>query len=183
MDNLKCQKCNTTKPTFDFFTSQTYKTKFQPICKECWREHRKSRAGKPRGPQPETLETKFWRNVVKNENCWFWTGSVEKGKPRLCVHINGKRTCCPARRYAYEIQTGEKVPETAFAIPTCGNDMCVLAEHLQIVTYAKLSKQRYVPPDAEEQRAIAKHQDTGFFQKLWQKFKQHISNWRSKFSN
>ena len=51
----------------------------------------------PFGPRPKdwkgTMEERFWRNVFKTENCWFWIGALSSGYGVL--NVDGRSQKAP----------------------------------------------------------------------------------------
>lgn len=170
MQEIKCRQCGKVKPSFDFFKRTDSKSGFSVRCKECSRQNRINNSWKRRKILTESKESRFWRFVEKSENCWLWTGCMEQNLPIFSWSENGKKYKPMARPFAYELQIG-KLERNTVVITTCGNPRCVRGEHLKCITKSERLRQRFLPPDAEEQRA--KIQNRNKFN-LWQWIKSKI---------
>lgn len=73
----------------------------------------------------------FWRRVVRDGDCWIWTGHKNRcGYGRLTV--DGRRIA--AHRLAYELLVGP-VPDGLELDHLCRNRACVRPSHLEPVTH------------------------------------------------
>lgn len=69
---------------------------------------------------------RFWRRVLKSENCWLWTGSKNNhGYGVLCVH----RKAMLAHRFSYALHLGE-IQEGLDILHKCDTPACVNPDHL-----------------------------------------------------
>jgi hypothetical protein len=83
---------------------------------------------------------RFWMKVDKNgpicphldSRCWLWTGAAKStnGETTYGTFWDGEKVV-PAHRYAYELHTGQMVPELDHR---CRIRLCVNPEHLRPVT-------------------------------------------------
>jgi hypothetical protein len=82
-----------------------------------------------------TFADRFWRRVVKGDDCWEWTGSKDtNGYGR--VYSPFTRTHRRTSRVAYELAIGP-VPEGLEIRHKCDNRPCCRPEHLQVGTHAE----------------------------------------------
>jgi HNH endonuclease len=98
--------------------------------------------------ETETLAAKFFRYVVKTQQCWNWVGSKNKaGYGRLW--FSGEYVL--AHRLSYELLRGE-IPERLELDHLCRNPGCVNPDHLEAVTHAE-NNLRGISPPAHNARA------------------------------
>lgn len=85
-------------------------------------------ANKPAQPPEE----RFWRFVRKHEDCWLWSGHLDKdGYGRIRVDSNTLRT---AHRFSYTHFRGD-IPDGAELDHLCRQRSCVNPAHLEPVTH------------------------------------------------
>lgn len=74
----------------------------------------------------EPLENRFWRKVVKTDDCWLWIGGKgERGYGRIWK--DGK--IVPAAHIAWELTYGQIPPDNE-VLHKCDNPPCVRPDHL-----------------------------------------------------
>ena len=95
----------------------------------------------PFGPHPKdwngTPEERFWRNVYKTPNCWFWIGASSSGYGTL--RINGRIE--KAHVVSYRFHFGEP-PKGRFILHRCDTPQCVRPDHIYAGTPAENQRDR-----------------------------------------
>ena len=82
----------------------------------------------------DSVEGRFWANVVMVENCWEWAGvRNQDGYGRMRVH--GRYVT--AHRLAYEIRKGPS-PDGLTLDHLCRNRGCVNPDHLDAVSHKEI---------------------------------------------
>lgn len=70
------------------------------------------------------LVDRFWIKVTKTETCWPWVGATVSGYGT--IGSGGKHgRVLKAHRVAWEIASGEPIPDGLWVIHTCDNPPCV----------------------------------------------------------
>lgn len=80
---------------------------------------------------PDTV-ARFWSKVDRTEDCWLWTGWINKGYGRWCPDVKNRKTAS-THRYAYELLVGP-IPDGLTLDHLCRNKACVNPAHLEPVT-------------------------------------------------
>lgn len=79
----------------------------------------------------ESFEKKFRKNKA---GCWIWTASRDKDDYGQVAVGMGKGRIKRAHRIAYELYTGESIPDGMELDHTCHIRRCVNPDHLEVVT-------------------------------------------------
>lgn len=77
-----------------------------------------------------SIEERFNKYVLRTENCWVWTASLERGGYGRFQKDGKMRR---AHRVAYELWCGP-LDDKLVVHHKCGNRMCVKPSHLQAVS-------------------------------------------------
>ena len=78
---------------------------------------------------------RFWKRVIKSDNCWEWNGTVSNGSG--VFYVNGKNI--KAAVFSWNMINGE-VPLGKFVYRTCNNRLCVRPEHLAVGTTKEITR-------------------------------------------
>jgi len=80
----------------------------------------------------EYVVTSFWNRVRKMDNCWMWTGTIDKntGYGHFFPH---QHMTILAHRFSYELNVAE-IPKGLTIDHLCKVRLCVNPEHLEIVS-------------------------------------------------
>lgn len=94
--------------------------------------------------KPWTLERIYARcKSEPGEVCQIWQGTAPEGYPRISVkdpaYASGQRQI-NVRRLVFKLANGREAPSSRklVLVPSCGNERCVSAECLQVVTRSRL---------------------------------------------
>ena len=95
-----------------------------------------------------TWEQRFWKKVDKTDNCWMWTGAVNRvtGYGMLEVGTLKKRRMVAAHRLSWFIATGDLPERTTTGLVIdhlCEQKRCVNPSHLQATTQAENVRRWY----------------------------------------
>ena len=84
-----------------------------------------------RRPKSVTVKAWFFARVLKSATCWLWAGYSKNGRYGHLT-VGGKSK--PAHVVAWELATGEPVPEGLKVLHKCDNTRCVRKGHLFLGT-------------------------------------------------
>lgn len=81
----------------------------------------------------DSLETKFWKRVIKTDGCWLWTGAITTfGYGHIHLGMGKFRD---AHRVSWGLHNGD-VPEGLSVLHHCDNPPCTRPDHLFVGTQA-----------------------------------------------
>lgn len=91
---------------------------------------------------------RFWARVQKSDDCWLWTGYIERADGYGRYYLEGSRRKVGAHRIAYELTYGP-VPANLYICHHCDNPPCVRPDHLFVGSQADnvadcIDKDRFV---------------------------------------
>jgi hypothetical protein len=75
------------------------------------------------------LAERFWEKVNKTDDCWLWTGYLNKGYGYISIDNKAK----PAYRVSYQLTYGD-IPEGLVVRHMCRSKNCVNPKHLKLGT-------------------------------------------------
>ena len=84
----------------------------------------------------ETAEERFWRKVNKTDDCWLWTGSLDRtgyGEFVVVGTRKGRRKT-GAHRFAWELDNGP-IADGMELDHLCRVHSCVRPSHMELVTH------------------------------------------------
>lgn len=81
----------------------------------------------------ELTSDRFWKRVIKLENCWIWNGDIG-------FHHDGYVD--KAHRYSYKLHYGD-IPNDKIIKRSCNNKLCVNPQHLIISNSKRINKYNY----------------------------------------
>jgi len=133
-EELTCEVCGNRFPF--------YQSKGRPIPRFCSHKCRGHTGFVPGGvfrllnatPEEklERLKNSFEKNVIRQEGCWGWKGSIAKGGYPV---MTCRKACGPDRghRASWVIHRGP-IPEKMFVCHACDNPICTNPDHLWLGT-------------------------------------------------
>jgi hypothetical protein len=77
----------------------------------------------PRKYTRPSLDERLWSRVLKSEGCWTWTGKLHASGYGLIYDTDGRDL--RAHRVAWELTTGEPIPDGWRVGHVCDNPPCV----------------------------------------------------------
>lgn len=89
-----------------------------------------------RGPQPKSLQDRFWSKVVRPadpEECWGWSGNTDPagyGQLSAGSVADGTRHNVRASQYSYVLHYGLPPTDKPFVLHHCDNPPCTNPRHL-----------------------------------------------------
>lgn len=104
------------------------------FCEKHYKRFR--RYGNPLGgiKNHASLEERFWRYVVKSEQCWSWSGNKSRsGYGRVSTGSKSEGYTL-AHRFSWELHNNQKIPAGMFVMHKCDNPECSNPDHLMLGT-------------------------------------------------
>lgn len=84
------------------------------------------------------MSERFWSKVDRSGECWEWTAALARGRP----HCRYDGRTMPGRKASWLIANGP-VPKGAVVRGTCGNQLCVRPDHLELSTKAEMARRNH----------------------------------------
>lgn len=120
-----------------------------------------------RGRKKETrsLEDRFWDKIYVQDDisgCWNWIGGKSGTNLIFSGRVDGKLQYFMAKRFAWDLCDGEKIPDGRELWNVCGNRKCVNPSHQMINTLENRFWNRVIKKSTSEQCwNWFGHKDTG----------------------
>lgn len=80
----------------------------------------------------KALKEKLLARVIKENDCWIWTGTTASRNRAYGVMYNGEKNGY-VHRFSYELYKGE-IPKGLLIDHLCNSTLCINPKHLEIVT-------------------------------------------------
>jgi hypothetical protein len=81
----------------------------------------------------QRLVERFWAKVDKTDDCWIWTGYVDRWTGYGQIGVGGRQNKDWTHRVAYRLMNGP-IPDGMTIDHRCRNRVCVNPAHLRAVT-------------------------------------------------
>jgi len=89
--------------------------------------------------EPERFDSMLVKGIGPNRDCWEWAGGrIPTGYGIFCS-IKGHVV---AHRYAWELSSGEKVPDGLLVLHSCDNPPCCNPDHLSLGDHVENMRQK-----------------------------------------
>lgn len=89
------------------------------------------------------IEVRFWPKVRKTDGCWEWTANhLPKGYGVIGRGGQGAGLAL-AHRVAYEMASGEPIPDKLDVLHTCDNPPCVRNDEIGVYILGGIARLRY----------------------------------------
>lgn len=76
-----------------------------------------------------SIEERFWKYVVKSDDCWLWTGGTRVGRYGGISLGRRGEGIISTHRFSYQLHKG-KIPKGKIIMHKCDNPLCVKPDHL-----------------------------------------------------
>ena len=81
--------------------------------------------------QERDFENRFWNNVLEENGCWIWQGTVSTNGYGA-ITLDGENR--PTHVLSYE-QANGNIPDGLFVLHKCNRKLCINPEHLYVGTH------------------------------------------------